>query len=303
MPSIRGNLLLAASLVVAELVMAYAVGFSIWPFLLCAVLFILGIAAVLRMEDRKPRSAARAANFICFLLVMKVCFLLVAGTGGATSNFTGILYVPIFLAALFYFIPGSVGVGASVAIFLVLITASGNTPEASEAKDTSLALAGVFLFVSLVAGIFSHGLTRSARLATRRAHLQQRRAAEFEWFMDTSIMMESLRDLDTMLSAGLMRLQELLPGTSAAFYLREMDGLEMHLARHASIGGREPGKSKLTMKEQDPLRIADLAVAFWPDTSSARKEMGAFRQIYPEACFHDGSESSHDRRHFRRRCR
>jgi diguanylate cyclase (GGDEF)-like protein len=37
------------------------------------------------------------------------------------------------------------------------------------------------------------------------------------------------------------------------------------------------------MKEQDPLRIADLAVAFWPDTSLARNEMGAFRQIYPEA--------------------
>jgi hypothetical protein len=113
MPSVRGNLLLAASLVVAELIMACAVGFSIWPFLLCAVLFLLGIGAVLRMEGSKPRTAARGANFICVLLVMKVCFLLVAGTGGATSNFTGILYVPIFLAALFYFIPGSVGVGAS----------------------------------------------------------------------------------------------------------------------------------------------------------------------------------------------
>jgi diguanylate cyclase (GGDEF)-like protein len=283
MPSVRGNLLLAASLVIAELVMVYAVGFSLWPFLVCAVLILGGIGAVLRLEATRPRSAARGANFICVLLVMKVSLLLVAGTGGAMSNFTGILYVPIFLAALFYYIPGSITVGASIALFLLLFNATGKTPDGPAANETALTLAGVFLFVSLVAGIFSHGLTRSARLATRRAQVQQRRATEFEWFMDTSMMMESLRELSTMLSAGLMRLQELLPGDTAAIYLRETDGLDMRLAQHASLSGTEPGKAALSREEQDPLRVADLSVAYWPDTRLSKAEMGAFRQIYPNA--------------------
>jgi diguanylate cyclase (GGDEF)-like protein len=152
-----------------------------------------------------------------------------------------------------------------------------------QVHETSLALSGVFLFVSLVAGIFSHGLTRSARLATRRAQLQQRRAAEFEWFMDTSMMMESLRDLDTVLSAGLMRLQELLPGDTAAIFLRETDGLQMNLVQFAGPNGQLPLKMNLSLEEQELLRVAGFNVAFWPDTRLAQKEMGTLQQVQPDA--------------------
>ncbi len=263
--------------------MAVLFGFKIWPFILCALLFLAGIAAAFRLEASNPRAAAQGANFFCVLLVLKVALLLVAGTGGVESHFTGVLYAPIFLAALFYFIPGSFGVGASVALFLILFTSAGKLSSDPKANATALTLSGVILFVSLVAGIFSHGLTRSARLATRRAHLQQRRASEFEWFMDTSMMMESLRELSSMLSACLMRLQELLPGDNAAVFLRDTDGLEMKLAHYASGSGTEPAKKILSSREQDPLRLADFSVAYWPDTGAARSEMGVFRHIYPNA--------------------
>jgi diguanylate cyclase (GGDEF)-like protein len=283
MPSFQGNLLLAVFLVFAELVIAGFTRFALWPFILGAVLFLCAIYAVWRQKSHNSRAAVRGSNLICILLVMKVSFLLVAGTGGVLSNFTGILYVPIFLAALFYHIPGSLGVGATVALFLLLVNSSGRFASAGEIKETSFILSGVFLFVSLVAGIFSHNLTRSVRLATRRARLQQRRAAEFEWFMDTSMMMESLRELDAMLSAGLMRLQELLPGDTASIYLRETEGLQMELAQYASSRGVQPGRKLLSIDDQEPLRVAGFTVAYWPDTHQSRKEMGAFRHVQPEA--------------------
>ncbi|MES2460962.1 MAG: sensor domain-containing diguanylate cyclase [Armatimonadota bacterium] len=283
MPSTKGNLALAVGLALTELIIAGAMGFSLWPFLLCAGLFLWGSYAVFRLEATRSRLAGRGANFLCFLLIMKVSFLLVAGTGGARSSLTGILYIPVFLAALFYYIPGSIAVGASVALFLIVFPMPGGVPADTAGNENSLTLAGVFLFVSLAAGIFSHGLTRSARLATRRAVLQHKRASEFEWFMDTSIMMESLRELSSVLSACLMRLQELLPGDTAAIYLRDTEGLQMDLAQHASASGTVPAIKTLSVEDQHPLRVAEFNVAFWPDTRASRKEMGAFRHFQPNA--------------------
>ena len=285
MPSTRANLMLVGMFASLALVVVCFAGFSLYPFLLLAALFSAGAGAAWRQEKRMPRVAARWANLLCLLSILNVCLLLVAATGGVGSKFMGILYVPIFLAALFYSIPGSTGVGAAVSTFLLVAAALDRSASAPAGREAALTLSGVFLFVSLIAGIFSQGLTYSARQAARRAHVQQRRATEFEWFRDTSTMMESLRDLKAMLSAGLMQLEDLLPCETAAIYLRETEGLQMKLEEFITPSGTPPTKTMLSLDEQEPIRSPDFGpvVAFWPDTKQGRFEMGAFRQIDPNA--------------------
>ncbi|MBC8101625.1 MAG: diguanylate cyclase [Cytophagales bacterium] len=246
------------------------------------MIFVLGIVAVVRTEKRGSLQAIKSANLLTLLLVMKICGLIVAVTGGPSSKFTGILYVPIFLAALFYSLPGSVLAGASAASFILLFTLPG-TSFAVKDQEGALTLAGVFLLVSLIAGIFSQRLTYAARQATRRAQAQQQRAAEFEWFMDTSVMMESLQSLETMLSAALLRLQELIPCDTAAVFLRDYEGLEMQLVEYSSNCGEKPVKFLLTHEEQEPLRLAGYTVASWSDSTASAQEMGAFCDIVPGA--------------------
>lgn len=279
LPTTRGNLLLATLLLAIEMVLAAIAALPALPFLACAALFVGGIVAVLRWERAEPRRAARAANLIALILVLKVCGLIVGVTGGPTSLFTGILYLPIFLGALSYDVRGSLGFGAAVALFLVLF--SPHAPAG--AHQAALTLAGVFLFVSFFAGIFSQRLISAARSATRRARTQQQRAAEFEWFTDTSVMMESLLDLDTMLSAGLMRLMELLPCDSAGFFLRETDASQMSLVQFTSRHGATPQHTRLTLDEQEPLRLAGFGVVSWTDAERQRREMGRFAEVVPDA--------------------
>ena len=277
--------MLVGALAVLDLAVVYVAGVSFYPFLLLAALFVAGAGAAWRQEKKKPRVAARWANLLCLLSILNVCLLLVAATGGVGSKYMGILYVPIFLAALFYSLSGSAGVGAIVSTFLLVSAALEHSSSAPAARETALTFSGVFLFVSLFAGIFSQGLTYSARRATRQAQIQQRRATEFEWFLDTSTMMESLRDLKAMLSAGLMQLQDLLPCDTAAIYLRDTEELQMRLEGFITPNGTPPAKTTLTLEEQEPIRSPyfDPVVAFWSDTRQSRFEMGAFRQVDPNA--------------------
>jgi diguanylate cyclase (GGDEF)-like protein len=283
LPATVGKLVVAAILLVVDLVLVAVAALPPLPFLVFGAAFVLSILTVLRGERRDRRRAARDANLINLLLVLKVCALVVGVTGGPISFFVGLLYIPMFLGALYFELRGSLGVGLASAAFLLLF--DGSRPGGGRDQSATVMLAIVLVVVSIFAGIFARRLTREARAADRRAREQRQRAAEFEWFTDTSVMMESLLDLETMLSAGLMRVAELLPCDCAGFFLREPEMMQMTLIQFSSTRGAVPQKRSLTIEDQDPLRMAGFGIAFWSalDRVAGERAIGAFCEVVPDA--------------------
>jgi diguanylate cyclase (GGDEF)-like protein len=263
--SLRGLRLpfgLAAALISVELVIAHVSGLSIFPFIACAVIC-LGL--ILYFFTGATDVARRWGRVLTVFLLLKTLAVFVGVTGGARSQFSGLLYLPIFLSALYFGLAGGVAAGAAVCLALWFITLYQPRPEAF---TPLLAQCAVFAVVSLAASLFAERLRGAAFAASRRESVQIEKVDRFRWFTETVVMMESLHDLDYMLSVALLRVRDLLPCNSAVIYLRDGDDAEMTLKQTMGVEEGTVEPKSIPASRQEPLRNQDRAAIFVADTSA-----------------------------------
>ena len=228
---VRYALACSAGLLTLEVLSAWLAGLPLLPFFVCAFAFLL-FAAIYAVKS--PGPTADGGRFLAIIFSLKVIATLVGVTGGAVSPFNGLLYLPVFIAALYFGMRGGIIVGGGVCLFLGVATFW----HADLSTSTMISLViecGVLATVSLGAGAFVQRIRRTANKATKRASVSAARADRVEWFTDTAVMMESLYDTGNMLSAALLRLKDLVKCDTAAFYLKDQDDTRLALAQTLGI--------------------------------------------------------------------
>lgn len=291
----------AAFFVVAELTLAWARHLPLLPFFFCGGGFAALIALVASRSytpgwfgfDKMSREEARdqTARFLALLLMTKFISVVVAVSGGTASPFASLLFVPVFIGALYFGVEGSVAAGA--AIFLLFVILGAWKPTAFVVQKGDVLQGIVFLWVSLFAGLVVRRLERAARTAQVRAKQQADRAARFEWFSDTSMMMEAMTELEPMLGAGLLRVDELVPCDTVAVFLREPDGPDFLLAQTLGIADTAVNLHRVPLADQNAIHEAEYEVPlFWssdtnedaaPDAGALASPVGIFAELDREA--------------------
>ncbi len=292
------NVAIGATVLAAlEVGIAKIAGVDLWPVTLCAALILAGVFVSLHRSARRPYRPASPYAFgiavsgrrLTLLLLFKVAALAVCVTGGSLSELTGLLYLPLFLGALFFGLSGSVLMGLCCGALLLV---SGYFfPFASGAFEAAIQKVAAMVVVALGTGAFAQGLTRTAADATRRAAEQEKRAGEqearalqLEWFNDTSSMMDALHNRESMLSIAMIRLDDLLPGETSAIYLRTADDGLLELSQLMRRG--EDSVSPilhLTGAEESVLREMSREARLWPNVQADASDLGAFRHLDPSA--------------------
>lgn len=281
---LRPALVAATAFAILELVIAERTGMPMVPFAVCIGFFLVAIAYVGR--KRGPR-AEIAGRILALTLLLKVFAVCVAVTGGAFSPYTGILYLPVFLGALYFGLRGGASMGIALALFFLLPIAFGKSSLLNQEGyyEGYYTQSVVFLLVSTATGYFTQRLQMTAEEAGVRAREQETRAREYEWFTDTAVMMQSLYDLEHMLSAALLRLDELMPCDSAAIFLRDADDPQMSLSQTIGIRNEEVGLRTLSLNEQALLLHEEFTGLLVPNLSASggARTLGAFGRFDPKA--------------------
>ncbi len=275
-PSVKASaniaLSAAAFFVVAELVLAWARHLPLLPFFVCGGGFAALIALVASHlytpnwfggdKNRREEARDQTARFLALLLMTKFISVVVAVTGGTASPFAALLFVPVFIGALYFGVAGSAAAGTAVCVLFVILGAWKPTAFIVQKGDVLQGV--VFLWVSLFAGLVVRRLERAARTAQIRAKHQFDRASRYEWFSDTSMMMEAMSELEPMLGAGLLRVDELVASDTVAVFLREPDGPDFLLAQTLGIADNAVGLHRVPLADQNAIHEADYDVPlFW----------------------------------------
>ena len=281
-------LLMGAFFIAAELVFVGMAHLSTLPFFLCAG----GFSALLLVAATHPQSLGffrqksdgkTEARFLALLLMTKFLAVVTAATGGPNSPFAATLFLPVFIGALYFGIAGSVATSVSVVVLFWFLR-GWNAAEFPVGQSVPLR-SGVFLAVSLFAGLLVRRLEQTAQTAQIRAKQQSDKAARFEWLNDTSVMMESLMDLEQMLAVGLLRVDELVPASTIAVFLREPEGPNFLLAQTLGISDEAVGLHRVALADQKSVQEAEFSALFWPDIrdAKARDEAGIWTQMDAKA--------------------
>ncbi len=216
-------------------------------------------------EDLDGSAAAwRRLRAIALVLCFAVVTGLISATGGVTSDFRSLLFLPILLSTLAYGMAGGIWMGVLVSLGLVgmaltdgpllVAAASGQNAQSPFVAPVLLPIV-IFNLVAVAVGSFAESLKRaadeSAHLArasvehARRseafARSEHERALENESFLETASMMEAMEDLESTLAVALLRLSDLVPAHTYAIFLRDPqpDGRHLQLALLSGMPGEQ----------------------------------------------------------------
>jgi diguanylate cyclase (GGDEF)-like protein len=281
--SVRPTILIAVAFVILEQLVAVLARLPLWPFAVCAFFFLI---AIIWVSQQRAEVSTKAGRALALTLLVKTFAVCVGISGGAQSPFSGILFLPVFLGALYFGRWGALTVGAAISVFLISLLQLN--PDDELAHRAAWTQSAVFLVVSVATGYFTHRLRATAAEAAARAQEQEvrareqeRRASEFEWFTDTAVMMQSLYDLEHMLSAALLRLDDLLPNDGTAIFLREPDDPQMSLAQTIGIRNADVGLRSLSLADQTMFQSQEPIGILIADTQApgAEARLGAFKRF------------------------
>ncbi len=255
-----GFLLLVSLLAFVEIAVVHWAGVLLWPFALCASFFV--VAATLLVAYSRRFTVAilqRVQNALLLVLICKLFVSVVGVTGGLGSPFGDALLLPIFLGALYFGGRGSVAVASTLIVYfcgpwaedwfgpLTLLSASAH--------------AAVLLLVALICGLGVDKLNDATEQVARRA-------SEVEWLTDTAVMMQSLLDVEYMLSVALLHLDDQIGNDAAAIYIRNAEdapGSPLRLAQDYNIGEGNGQLPALSPEQTYELAQAEHEVLYWPD--------------------------------------
>jgi hypothetical protein len=276
----RPTVIAAGLAVILEVLIAAAAGLPLAPFLLCLVAssILIYYAAITR-----PEREDLAGRVLAVALLLKVLLVFVGVTGGVDSPFGGLLFLPVFLGALFFGLAGSILTAVVACLVLICLLVFSQKPVPSAAIVNDFMQCGVLLFVAFIAGVFAQQMTRTATAARSRARFQEKRAAEVEWLTDTTVMMESLHDLEPMLSVALLRLGDLVSCDTATVYMRDADDPTMRLAQSMGLTPDQLIVRSIPLTHQNVVHDAEYGAHVWPNVREARGEMGIFANVDPAA--------------------
>ena len=278
--ALQVSLSVATALVIVELIIAQIWQVPKLPIILCAIAALFSICWCLSRRVRLPTGTGLG---ITLAMLLKTLCLFVAVTGGVTSPYTGLLYLPIFFSAVYFGFLGGMCVGTTVCFFLWQITLWRTSVEAAPVSS-AFTQCTVFATVTLTASLFTERMRRTAFSANRKALAQQERADQFEWFTDTVAMMQALTDLDSVLSVALMRVEYLVPCTSAAIYMRHVDDPQLSLVQVLGLVMENVALQTISSSRQEPLRDRDFEALFVPDTTRAADPLySLFAPVNPRA--------------------
>ena len=236
--------------------------------------------------DNQPTSPEkREANLPRYIAVgatLCASLLLVALTGDYHSPFKAVTVFPVLLMASLCGVFGGVGMAIAVSALLAIshFLFRHSTPFLA---SNVLIDTGVLLVVGTASGLFAKRLIRTADHASSRARRIETRAAELEWFIDTAIMMESLQNLENMLSVVLLRLGDVAPCDAAAVYLRGADDPVMRLVQTMGLPAEELALRSIPLAEQVAIFNSGYEVLVCPDTAQAETPLSIFAQAVPRA--------------------
>jgi diguanylate cyclase (GGDEF)-like protein len=281
-PVFGGALLTAAALVVGEVIVGAMFRLPLLPFIACELVF---LAAILYAVKSPPQRSEATGRIITVAVLLKLFAVSVAMSGGITSPYAGILFLPVFLGALYFGLAGGTSAGVIVCAFFVGHSLWAVRDTGGHALDipTLLTQCGVVLLVSVGAGAFAEHLRHTATAASRRARHHAARATQVEWFTDTAVMMQSLYDLEHMLSAALLRLEELVTCDAAAVYLRDPDDPEMSLAQTMGLEAERIALRRIPLARQERLRDPEFNAVYVPNALPGDPDLGAFAELDPSA--------------------
>lgn len=258
-----GFFLVIGLLAFLELAVVQWAGVLLWPFALCAGFFVLSATVLVAVSPRlAPDSLRKAQNALLLVLICKVFISVVGVTGGLNSPFGDALLLPIFLGALYFGGRGSVAVALTLIVFFC-----GPWAEDWFGPLTLLASsahAAVLLLVALICGLWVDKLNDATEQVARRA-------SEVEWLTDTAVMMQSLLDVEYMLSVALLHLEDQIPCDGAAIYIRNADdapGSPLRLAQPYNIAEGNGQLPVLLTEQAEELAKAEHEVLYWPDMFS-----------------------------------
>jgi diguanylate cyclase (GGDEF)-like protein len=277
-PLWRPTIILAGLAVVLELLIAVAARLPLAPFIVC---LIGSVICLYWATIHRPSRRDIAGRLLAIALLLKVLAVFVGVTGGIDSPYGELLYLPVFLGALFFGILGSMVASLLVCLFFGGLILLGNPSQASVLNG--LVHCAIMLFVAFVAGVFAQQMARTATAARSRARYQERRATEVEWLTDTTVMMESLHELEPMLSVALLRLGDLVSCDTAAVFMRNADDPTMHLVQTMGLSSQRLTVRAIPLTDQNIVHNAEFGAHVWPDVREARTDMGIFAEVDPLA--------------------
>ncbi len=262
-------------LVVLGSVAAYLADLRFWPSAMALAAVALLFTGIQRSyqegDSRRSNVPLRTLSLVaCFLLTT----LMVHQTGGSGSAFTGVLFFPILMAALSFGLGGSVAMGLLVSTTF-LVSAAFDSGSWIRPSNAVIVQVITFTLVALASGTFADGLHRAADEAAERARAQEERASETEAFLDTSVMMESMYDLENTLAVALIRLSELVPADVCAVFLRDTDGNHLQLNLLTGMPGDTVPVRTLPLDEDGTDWQSTFVARHWADASQDAAGLGA----------------------------
>ncbi len=250
----------------------------------------------LRQQEHAAGISLPALRLLSLGFCLGVTAVSVGATGGVDSPFTGVLFLPVLLAALCFDFTGSVLMGLIIsAIFLLL----GGLHEGAWTVPDNHVLIEIIVFtlVAVAAGSFAQNMRRTAEEAAAHAEEfaararaqeehaaeQEARAEETEAFLDTSVMMESMYDLDNTLNIALMRLKDLVPYDVCAVFLREGESPYLQVARLTGVPDDESPIRTLPLDEVEAKWGVDVSPRYWPQIAQDAADLGTLAALDPSA--------------------
>jgi len=222
-----------------------------------------------------------AGRLLSLVLLLGVTSACVAATEGIQSPLRDLVFLPVFLGSLYFGVRGSVWSATFILVLFALLQAFHRSSPLP--LFNCLVHGGVLLIVAVFAGLFAQRMVSVANVATHRAEEQEQRAVEVEWFTDTAVMMQSLYELEQVLSVAQLRLGDLIGCESTAVFLREADDANMNLVQTMGLSPERVGAVTIAAPEQALVHGAEFGALYWPDVPAARREMGIFAGIDPDA--------------------
>ena len=272
-------LAVATAILCAEMTLCAVLHLSPLPVALCGAAFLV---CILHGTTFPPGRRERLGRLLTVALLLKTFAVGVGATGGLASPYMGLLYLPVFLGALYFGFWGSALPGIGVCALLTVFTVWDGRPGRGETAHLIIQ-ALVFVLVSVVAGGFAQSLRHAARAATRRARHQAARARRIEWFTDTAVMMQALSDPEPMLSAALLRLSEIIPSDSAAVFLRDTDRPALSLAQTTGLSPATVSVRQISLDALAPMRDPFFKALLASNTHAHDPYTGEFAALDPDA--------------------
>lgn len=278
---LRPPLWAAAALLVLEVVIAALFHLSLIPFLVCTLILGGVIVWVSRAQTKLGAiQAASVGRVLSVALLLKVIAVCVGVTGGFASPIRDVLFIPVFLSALYYGPKGSLLCAGAIALFYGgLWTTGASTPESVLSATVQM---GVLLLVAAVAGLFAEQLNAAAGTAYEQVREQERRAAEVEWFTETAVSMQTFDDSEHMMNVALLRLNVMIPCDAAVVYLRDNDESQMTLAQTLGIRDGDVRLRRIADGDLERIASSERDALLWNGVEQS--DIGGFQWVDEQAC-------------------